>query len=51
LQFGKASDCDAITCGSAIGGRTATVPEKADPSRRLARPLKERKPVSWTDSP
>jgi hypothetical protein len=29
LQFGKASDRDAITGGAAIGGRTATLAEKA----------------------
>ena len=29
LQPGKASHCDAITWGTAIGGRNATVPEKA----------------------
>jgi len=28
LQFGKASDCDAITWGTGIGGRTATAPKK-----------------------
>ena len=32
LQPGKASPCDAITWGTAIGGRNATVPEKASGS-------------------
>jgi hypothetical protein len=35
LQFGKASDCDAITWGAVIGGRTATVPKKQQRTKRL----------------